>query len=46
MQILVEARVLWWRAVGSAHNGYAVEIFLDQVAPEAEKDPREIGIGF
>ncbi len=31
--------VLWWRAVGSTHTSYAVEVFLDEVAALAGKDP-------
>lgn len=34
--------VLWWRSVGSTHNGYAVETFLDQVARELGRDPVEL----
>jgi isoquinoline 1-oxidoreductase subunit beta len=33
--------VLWWRAVGSTHNAYAVETFIDEVAEAAGKDPVE-----
>lgn len=33
--------VLWWRAVGSTHTAYAVEVFLDEVAALAGKDPYE-----
>ncbi|MGL4490147.1 MAG: molybdopterin cofactor-binding domain-containing protein [Rhizobiaceae bacterium] len=33
--------VLWWRAVGATHNAYAVEVFIDQLAEAAEKDPVE-----
>ncbi len=31
--------VLWWRAVGSTHTAYAVEVFLDEVAALAGRDP-------
>jgi isoquinoline 1-oxidoreductase beta subunit len=31
--------VLWWRAVGSTHNAYAVEVFLDEVAAASGRDP-------
>jgi isoquinoline 1-oxidoreductase beta subunit len=31
--------VLWWRAVGSTHTAYAAEVFLDEVAALAGKDP-------
>jgi len=33
--------VLWWRAVGSTHTAYAVEVFLDEVAALTGKDPYE-----
>ena len=33
--------VLWWRSVGSSHNAYAVETFIDQLARAAGKDPVE-----
>ena len=31
--------VLWWRSVGSTHNAYATEVFMDMVARAAGKDP-------
>ncbi len=31
--------VLWWRSVGSTHNAYATEVFLDEVARAGGKDP-------
>ena len=31
--------VLWWRSVGSTHNAYATEVFVDMVARAAGKDP-------
>jgi isoquinoline 1-oxidoreductase beta subunit len=31
--------VLWWRSVGSTHTAYATEVFLDEVAHAAGKDP-------
>jgi isoquinoline 1-oxidoreductase beta subunit len=31
--------VLWWRSVGSSHNGYVVEHFFDQIAQAAGRDP-------
>jgi isoquinoline 1-oxidoreductase beta subunit len=33
--------VLWWRAVGSTHSAYATEVFVDEVARAAKKDPVE-----
>jgi isoquinoline 1-oxidoreductase beta subunit len=34
-------RVWAWRSVGSSHNGFVVESFLDEVAHAAGKDPFE-----
>jgi isoquinoline 1-oxidoreductase beta subunit len=31
--------VLWWRSVGSTHTAYANEVFLDELAHAAGKDP-------
>ena len=31
--------VLWWRSVGSPHNAFAVEAFLDELAEAAGADP-------
>jgi isoquinoline 1-oxidoreductase subunit beta len=31
--------VLWWRSVGSTHTGYATEMFIDELAVAAGKDP-------
>ncbi len=35
----VRVPVLWWRSVGSTHNAYVVETFLDELAAAAGKDP-------
>jgi isoquinoline 1-oxidoreductase beta subunit len=35
----VKIPVLWWRSVGSTHNAYATEVFIDQVARAAGQDP-------
>jgi len=31
--------VLWWRSVGSTHNAYSTETFIDELAAAAGKDP-------
>jgi isoquinoline 1-oxidoreductase subunit beta len=31
--------VLWWRSVGSSHNAFATETFIDELAAAAGKDP-------
>jgi isoquinoline 1-oxidoreductase beta subunit len=31
--------VLWWRSVGSSHNAFVTEAFLDRLAREAGQDP-------
>jgi isoquinoline 1-oxidoreductase subunit beta len=31
--------VLWWRSVGSSHNAYSIETFIDELAAAAGKDP-------
>ena len=31
--------VLWWRVVGSSHTAYATEVFIDEIAHAAGKDP-------
>jgi isoquinoline 1-oxidoreductase beta subunit len=31
--------VLWWRSVGSSHNAFSTETFLDELAAAARKDP-------
>ena len=33
--------VLWWRSVGSTHTAYATEVFIDELARAAGKDPIE-----
>ncbi|MFJ1311404.1 molybdopterin cofactor-binding domain-containing protein [Agrobacterium sp. P15N1-A] len=33
--------VLWWRSVGSTHNTFAVETFIDELAEAAGRDPIE-----
>jgi isoquinoline 1-oxidoreductase beta subunit len=37
----VDVPVLWWRSVGSTHTAFSTEVFLDQVADAAGKDPVE-----
>jgi isoquinoline 1-oxidoreductase beta subunit len=34
--------VLWWRSVGSSHNAFATECFLDELARAAGKDPFDL----
>jgi isoquinoline 1-oxidoreductase subunit beta len=34
--------VLWWRSVGHSHNGFAVEVFFDELAHAGGKDPYEL----
>lgn len=31
--------VLWWRSVGSTHTAFSTEIFIDELAAAANKDP-------
>lgn len=31
--------VLWWRSVGSTHTAYATEVFIDELAEAAGRDP-------
>ncbi len=33
--------IQWWRAVGSTHTAFATEVFIDELARTAEKDPVE-----
>lgn len=35
----VKVPVQWWRSVGSTHTAYATELFLDDLAMAAGKDP-------
>lgn len=39
---LVGVPVLWWRSVGHTHTAFAVEVFLDEVAKAAGRDPVEL----
>ncbi|MEM9492593.1 MAG: molybdopterin cofactor-binding domain-containing protein, partial [Myxococcota bacterium] len=38
----VGAPVRWWRSVGHSHNAFAVEVFLDELASAAGRDPFEL----
>jgi len=33
--------VLWWRSVGSSHTAYSTEVFIDELAYAAKRDPVE-----
>lgn len=33
--------VLWWRSVGSTHTAFSTEVFIDELAAAAGKDPVE-----
>ena len=33
--------VLWWRSVGSTHTAYSTEVFIDELADAAGRDPVE-----
>jgi isoquinoline 1-oxidoreductase subunit beta len=33
---------LWWRSVGHTQNGYATEVFLDELAQAGGRDPLEL----
>ncbi len=39
----VRVPVLWWRSVGSTHNAFVVETFLDELAEAAGVDPLDFG---
>ena len=34
--------IQWWRSVGSTHNAFATECFLDDIARATKKDPVEL----
>lgn len=38
----VKVPVLWWRSVGHTHTAFAVEVFLDELAEAAGRDPIEL----
>jgi len=35
----VKVPVLWWRSVGSTHTAYSTEVFIDELAQAAGRDP-------
>jgi isoquinoline 1-oxidoreductase beta subunit len=35
----VKVPVQWWRSVGSTHTGFSTEVFIDELAGAAGKDP-------
>jgi isoquinoline 1-oxidoreductase beta subunit len=35
----VKVPIQWWRSVGSTHTGFATEVFIDELAGAAGKDP-------
>lgn len=37
----VPVTVQWWRSVGSTHTAYAGEVFIDELAERAKRDPVE-----
>ena len=37
--------VMWWRSVGSSHNAYVTECFVDELAHAAGKDPIAFRLG-
>ena len=37
----VKVPVLWWRSVGSTHTAYSTEVFVDELADAAGRDPVE-----
>ncbi len=37
----VKVPVLWWRSVGSTHTAYSAEVFIDELAEAAGRDPVE-----
>ena len=37
----VSVPVLWWRSVGHTHTGYSTEVFIDELAKAAGRDPVE-----
>ncbi|BFM14593.1 xanthine dehydrogenase family protein molybdopterin-binding subunit [Maricurvus nonylphenolicus] len=38
-EVPVGVPVLWWRSVGHTFNGYVTEVFFDELAHAAKKDP-------
>ncbi len=34
--------IQWWRSVGSTHNAYSTEVFLDEIARATKQDPVDL----
>ncbi|MDA8421917.1 MAG: xanthine dehydrogenase family protein molybdopterin-binding subunit [Nitrospiraceae bacterium] len=45
MRIDTPVPVGFWRSVGSSHNGFTVESFVDELSHAAQKDPLEFRLG-
>lgn len=44
-EVPVGVPVLWWRSVGHTFNGFVTEVFFDELAHAADKDPVEWRMG-
>ncbi|HEU4533100.1 MAG TPA: xanthine dehydrogenase family protein molybdopterin-binding subunit, partial [Polyangiaceae bacterium] len=41
-QVQTGVPVLWWRSVGHSHTAFSTEVFLDELAAAAGRDPFEV----